>query len=46
MPCFLHVHLAVLHPDLQLHLITSKSFDGAGGRSVFTGTKRRPGSTP
>ena len=29
-PCFLHVHLPVLQPALQLHLIISISFMGAG----------------
>ena len=30
-PCFLHVHLPVLQPALQLHLIISINFMGAGG---------------
>ena len=36
-PCFLHVHLPVLQPALQLHLIISINFMGAGDREVWMG---------
>ena len=36
-PCFLHVHLSVLQPALQLHLIISINFMGAGGIEVWMG---------
>ena len=33
-PCFLHVHLPVRQPALQLHLIISINFMGAGDRDI------------
>ena len=36
-PFLRHVHLMVLHPDLQSQRNTSINLDGAGGRSVVTG---------
>ena len=37
-PYFLHVHLPVLQLALQLHLIISNNFMGAGGREVWMGS--------
>ena len=37
-PCFLHMLLPVLQPSLQLHLIISINFIGAGGREVWMGS--------
>ena len=35
---FLHVHLPVLQPALQLHLIIFINFMGAGDREVWMGS--------
>ena len=37
--CVLQVHRSVPHPVLQLHLNSRRSSSGAGGWSVFRGTK-------
>ena len=37
-PSFLHVHLPVLPPALQLHLTISINFMGAGDREVWMGS--------
>ena len=37
-PCFLHVHLPVLQPALQLYLVISINFMGAGGKEVWMGS--------
>ena len=37
-PCFLHVHLPVLQPAFQLHLIISINSMGTVGREVWMGT--------
>ena len=36
-PFLRHVHLVVLHPDLQSQRNNSMNLDGAGGRSIVTG---------
>ena len=36
-PCLLQLHLAVLHPEVHLHLIIANTLTGPAGRSVMIG---------